>query len=86
MLYIKIRARYSGRRSRLCGWACLLLLLLGTNGAMAQTDGLRIGKRDRYALSRSFTYLEDRGADLTPRQVLLPDAQAQFGHLAARAA
>ena len=78
MLHIKIRAGYFCWRSRLCGWLCLLPLLLGTGGATAQDSGLRIGNQDRYALSRSFTYLEDGGAALTLQQVLAPDAQARF--------
>ncbi len=37
-----------------------------------------IGNEDSYALSRSFTYLEDPGAELALADLLKPDAQARF--------
>jgi hypothetical protein len=39
---------------------------------------LAIGSEGSYALSRSFTYLEDAGGELTLADLLKPDAQARF--------
>ena len=61
-------------------WRILLLsfLPLWSHFALAQTGFVDIAKRDRYVLSRSFTFLEDTSATQTLDDILKPDAQAGF--------
>lgn len=68
-------------RGKLCRWLGLLsLLFMQLNGqyAIAQADVVAIGNNGSYALSRSFTYIEDTGATLTLDDVLAPGVQAAF--------
>lgn len=62
-------------------WQCAgLLLLLGWSAPSvhAQTGAVSIGNNDSYALSRSFTFLEDASTALTLDDILQPDKQARF--------
>ncbi len=54
------------------------VLALGSAAAQSSPGELAIGADDRYVLSRSFTYLEDKGGQLTLDDILKPQAQAAF--------
>ena len=61
-------------------WRILLLSLLPlwSQVALAQSGFVDIAKRDRYVLSRAFTFLEDTSATQTLDDILKPDTQAAF--------
>jgi PAS domain S-box-containing protein len=58
--------------------AWLLALALGSAAAQSPPGELAIDAGDRYALSNSFTYLEDKQGRLTFGDILEPRAQAAF--------
>jgi PAS domain S-box-containing protein len=60
-------------------WLFIALLLASAGVAAQHSAGqLSIGNKDSYALSRSFTFLEDEQGQLTLEDVLKPKAQARF--------
>lgn len=63
-------------RCWLLAWGCVLALAPGPAGAAP--GELALGTEARYALSRSFTFLEDGSGALTLEQVLQPQVQGRF--------
>jgi PAS domain S-box-containing protein len=59
----------------LCLW---WVVAMGSAAAQAPPGELAIGAEDRYELSRAFTYLEDKGGQLTLDDVLKPAVQTAF--------
>lgn len=61
------------------GWLVLwCLMALGSTAAQAHPGELAIDAEDRYGMSRAFTYLEDKGGQLTLEDILRPEAQEAF--------